>query len=257
MSSLTVAFTGKTSVLRADFHPEIVLDPNEEYCCGLLDFTSYNSIPNIIEGENNRFIFKYTVNSKVKSKVNGKETIKEVSQVEQKTISLPTGAYEVGEILNYIKSQLATASINLTYEVSAARSKVKLLFNTNIDCIDDSLLSVIGFKSIKPRKFESKTEYWSDDIVKITNIDVIRIECDIVSGSYINGKHCRTIHQFSHCKVSPGYKYIEVPQHIIYLPIRKKQLQSIQISVVDQNGKLIDFRGEQISCRIHIKKVND
>lgn len=144
----------------------------------------------------------------------------------------------------------------MTYEISAATSKVKI-----IEWKGGTVLNVIGFQndSKSQRKFESKKKYLSDHITKITNIDVIRVECDIVSGSYVNGKLCHTIHQFSHCKVSPGYKFIEVPQHIIYLPLKEKekQLRTIQISVVDQDGHLIDFRGEQISCRIHIKKVGD
>lgn len=258
MTSLTVAFTGTSSVLRANFFPEITLDPNGDYYCGLLDFTSYNSIPNIIEGQNNQFKFKYNISEKVKSKVDGKDLIKDVTKEKEKTISLLTGAYEAADILSFIKAQLATSKINLTYDINAATSKVKLTFDTRINCIDDSVFSVLGFeKKGALRIFESKTAYWSEDIVKITNIDVIRIECDIASGAYINGRHCHTIHQFSHCKVSPGYKFIEVPHHIIYLPINVKQLRSIQISIVDQHGNLIDFRGEQISCRIHIKKVGD
>lgn len=257
MASLTVSFTGTSSVLRSDFHPAIILDPKSEYCCGLLDFTSYNSIPNITEGQNNKFQFKYTVYDKVNSKdINGNDIIKEVSREKEKTILLSTGSYEVADILHYIKSQLAAINITLTYDINAATSKVKLIFDTPIKCIDNSVLKVIGFnKNI--RIFESKKAYWSDSIIKITNIDVIRIECDIVTNSFINGQNCHTIHQFSHCKVSPGYKFVEVPQHIIYLPVKHKHLQSIQISIVDQNGNLIDFRGEQISCRIHIKKVNE
>lgn len=239
MTSLTVAFTGTSSVLRADFFPEITLDENAHYCCALLDFTSYNSIPNITSGLNNAFKFRQ----------NGKE----------RSIFLSTGAYEVEDILKYLKKELASISINLAYEISVATSKVRLTFDTQIEWIGGaSVLNVIGFHkgANVTRIFKANHGEWSDDIVKITNIDVIRIECDIISGSYINGKHCHTIHQFSNCKVSPGYKFIEVPQHIIYLPLKERQnLRTIQISVVDQHGNLIDFRGEQISCRIHIKKI--
>lgn len=253
MTSFTVAFTGTTSVLQANFLPEITLDPNSKYCCGLLDFTTYNSIPNIIAGKNNEFKFKYKVEEK--KTVSGKTTT--ILVPKEKTISLPAGSYEVEDILKYLKSQLATVHINLTYDINVAASIVQITFNTQIEWIGGSVLNVLGFQKESSPKFEKSAGYWSNKIVKITQVDAIRIECDIVSGSYINGKHCHTIHQFSHCKVPPGYKFIEVPQHIIYLPIKEKQLCSIQISIVDQNGHLIDFRGEQISCRIHIKRVND
>lgn len=247
MSSLTVAFTGKSSVLHADFFPHITLDPDSG-CCGLLDFTSYNSIPNITRGKNSEFIYQKdaaaaAINASVKNKI----------------ISLPTGAYEVEDILKYLKIELSLEKINLWYEINVAASKVRIQFSNNIEWIGGSVLNVLGFnkEAGSSLTFKKNDVYWSDAIVKITDIDVIRIDCDIVSGSYINGKPGHTIHQFSHCKVSPGHKFIEVPKHIVYLPINEKQLQTIQISIVDQDGRPIDFRGEQISCRIHIKKADD
>lgn len=254
MTSFTVALTGKSSVLRSDFFPEIVLDPNANYCCALLDFSTYNSIPNIIEGENNEFKCKYKVKEN-KTDKNGK--ISSVDVIREKTVSLPTSAYEIEDILKYLKSELNTALISLTYEISEATSTVQISFDPEIEWTGGTVLNVIGFQnSVNSRTFKRKWKYRSDHIAKITNIDVIRIECDIASGSYINGKPCHTIYQFSHCKVSPGYKFIEVPKHIIYFPVNEKQLRFIQISIVDQDGNLIDFRGEQISCRIHIKKVD-
>lgn len=256
MSSLTVTFTGTSSVLRADFLPEIVLDSDSSYYCGLLDFTSYNSIPNITEGINNEFHFEYEVTEKKKDPISKKEVINHVTK--KRTISFHTGSYEVEDILDYLKIKLAAEKIILTYDLSVATSKVQITFNSQVTWTGGSVLNVIGFrKEDTPHLFKKNVGYWSTSIVRITDIDLIRIECDIVSESYINGKHSHTIHQFSHCKVKPGYKFIEVPQHIVYLPIKQKRLASIQISVVDQNGTPINFRGEQISCRIHIKKVTD
>lgn len=255
MTSFTVSFTGTTSVLRANFFPEILLDPNAAYCCALLDFTSYNSIPNIIESQNNEFTCKYNL-KETKKDAKGKNHTVDVPK--EKTVALMTGMYEVEDILKYLKSELAAAKVSLIYEINEASSTTQIAFDPKIEWIGGTLLNVIGFQnsSTQDRTFQSKTNYRSDHIAKITPIDVIRIECDIASGSYINGKHCHTIHQFSHCKVKPGYKFIEVPQHIVYFPMNEGRLQSIQISVVDQDGNLIDFRGEQISCRIHIKRID-
>lgn len=253
MTSFTVAFSGHTSTLYADFFPEIILDSYSKYCCGLLDFTSYNSIPNISDKkQNNTFHLK----KKIESSNNG--AVETTSEVDE-TITFPTGAYEIKDIVKYLKEQLASHNVNLEYEISVATSRVQIIFDVDIEWISGSVLNIIGFQQQQeqqlPHIFKAKTSYWSTDIVKITDIDIIRIECDIVSGSYINGKECHTIHQFSHCKTAPGFKFIEIPQHIIYLPMEKKQLRNIQIRVVDQNNNLIDFRGEQISCRIHIKKI--
>lgn len=253
MDSLTVAFTGRTSVLLADFFPEIVLDSNFNYCCALLDFTSYNSIPNIIEGKNNELKYRYKV--KETKKVKGKNVTSVVSK--DSAVALPTGLYEIEDILKYLKTSLIENKISLSYEIIGATTTVQISFESDIEWMGGTVLNVIGFQNnSSPKVFTSKKKYKNDNIAKITDIDVIRINCDIAAGSYINGVLCHTIHQFSHCKVAPGYKFIEVPKHIIYFPIKEKQLRSIQISIADQDGNLIDFRGEQISCRIHIKKVD-
>lgn len=99
--------------------------------------------------------------------------------------------------------------------------------------------------------------YNSNDIVKIKNLDLVRIECDIIFGSYINGKRSHTIHQFasssSHVKVNNNKTFVEIPKHITYLPVKTKNLRSIQISIVDHNGKLVNIGGN-IDCRINIKR---
>lgn len=237
-----MSFIGNTSVLQADFFPEITLDPNANYCCALLDFSSYNSIPNIINGENSDFVFKVGTVAR------------------EHTISLPTSMYEIEDILKYLKLELRRISVSLQYEINQASATVQIQFNADITWTGGTLLNVIGFKFKEGETtHQFKKNYFcnSTHIAKITNIDLIRIECDIIHDAYINGKSCHTIHQFSHCKVPPGYKFIEVPQHIVYLPIKERELRTIQISIVDQDGKLIDFRGEQISCRIHIKKADN
>lgn len=92
----------------------------------------------------------------------------------------------------------------------------------------------------------------SADILKIS---VIRVESNIITGSYINNRPSHTIHQFSP-RVPPGYKIVEVPQNVIYFPNTVKNVHTLNISVIDQENNLINFRGETITIRLHIKKVN-
>lgn len=249
MSSFTVTFSGNSSVLRADFNPEITLDPNSNYYCALLDFTAYNSIPNIIKGDVNQLRIKYKT-----VKIDGrKKTI--YSEPMERSITLPTGSYEVENILEQLKIEFNEIGIKFAYEINVITLKVRIAFDVRVDWIGGPILKMLGFTQTN---FQENVSYESESIIRITEIDIIRIECDIASSSYINGRQCHTIHQFSHCKVKPGYKFIEVPQHLIYLPIRERhQLRTIEIRIVDQKGDLINFQNEQISCRIHIKKVLD
>lgn len=56
MASLTLSLTGDSSELSANYFPHIELDRNAEYVCGLTDFQTFNSIPNI-NLSNNRLYF--------------------------------------------------------------------------------------------------------------------------------------------------------------------------------------------------------
>lgn len=47
--------------------------------------------------------------------------------------------------------------------------------------------------------------------VQINKENAIRIDCNIVSGSYTNGKPYHIIHDFFPT-VAPGYKIVEYPQ---------------------------------------------
>lgn len=251
MGSFTVNLFGTSSTLRSDFFPEITLDPDAQYSCGLLEFSSYNTIPNIVQGKNSDFTFKYRNTSESENGV-----------IEEKTVSLPTGVYEIEDIVSYLRGVLQSYEISLSHQVNLPTSQIALRFEPEIEWTGGSLLNILGFYigsadtfGIQTTyKFQSERWHWSDHSVKIANVNIIRIECDLVSSSYINGKNSHTLYQFSYGKTEPGHKFIEVPQHVIYLPITERQLRSIQISVLDQHGELIDFRNEEISCCIHIKK---
>lgn len=89
---------------------------------------------------------------------------------------------------------------------------------------------------------------------KIDILGVIRINCDIISGSYINGVREHTIHQFAAgASLEKGQKFVEVPKHLNYFPVKTNNLRSIQISIVDHEGKLITYEGD-INIRINIKR---
>lgn len=88
--------------------------------------------------------------------------------------------------------------------------------------------------------------------------NVLHIECDIISGSYINGQRSHTIHQFatstSHVK---GQIFVEIPEHLNYFPVKIKNLRSIQISILDINGAPLKIEKSDIVCRINIKRDNN
>ena len=86
------------------------------------------------------------------------------------------------------------------------------------------------------------------------SINSLRVTSDIIGGSYINGGKSNIIYSFFP-SVGPGYKIIETPVNLVYLPIIPNQISSVRNKLVDQNGDLVDLQGETLSIRFHIREM--
>lgn len=233
MESTTITLTGKSSNLSATIFPELHLDPAYNYSCALLDFATYNSIPNIIENRNNSL------------------TITLENSTEHVKLCLDQGAYEIQDMIDCLMEKAKKFGVKL--EIILNKNTYKVSFksqNATIMLSNDSILPIFGFHQ---GAYPCNVWHTSETIVNITNITVIRIECDIIRGTYINSQPTHTIHQFSPI-VAPGFKIVEAPKNIIYLPLAVNSIQSVHISLVDQDGTPIDLQGETVTCRIHIKR---
>lgn len=232
MSSITITLTGNSSSLSANFYPEIVLDERFDYSCSLLDFHTYNSIPNVHEC-NNKFVYSYN------------NILTE--------IEIPIGSYEVEDLIKYINHYFKLEGIE--FELRSNKNT----FKCHIKCVEgmtilfsrpNSIGSLLGFEVFD---LTGSRFYYAKKPVNIQNLNTVRIDCDLTTGSFLNGDSTHTIYEFSP-SVSPGYKINEQPSNLIYLPVVRRRINTVNVRIVDQNGKLVDFRGENITCRIHIKK---
>lgn len=296
MSSLTLTLSGNSSSLVANYFPPIELDHNSNYVCCLVDFQTYNTIPNVTV-MNNKFHVKkiasklllqgkYTIESlqyaitkllktekdwTEESIYNGVFTVwdrmvdipgvKKFRQLEKDweyhyyvhTVhEIPTGSYELDDIIQILKKKLPR--ILITIDKNTTKCTID---NTTDDLFidfteDDTIRNILGFKNkvIKP-----KEKSIGDRTVNITDLNAIRIDCSLATGSYMNGKSSRNIHEF-YPDVKVGYKIVEVPKNLIYVPVVGHTIHTLRLNITDQEGNLIDFRGETITCRIHIKKDN-
>ena len=91
-------------------------------------------------------------------------------------------------------------------------------------------------------------------MVNTLTINSIFVTIDIISGSYVNGFTQPTIYSFFP-NISRGYKIIENPHHLLYLPITADIIHSIIIWLTDQNGNELNLRGENLSMRYHLRDL--
>lgn len=229
--STTVTISGNQSTLSADFNPPIYLDDDKEYVLGLADIETFMTIPNIEEGCNKFY----------------------VGDIE---ITIPVGSYEISDIEAFIKvellEQFPRENIFLVIEGNSNTLKCTIKCTHSIDFThDDSIGTLLGFdKKIIP----ANKRTISDHVTAILKVNAICIDCNIVTGSFHNGKPVHIIHQFFP-SVSPGYKIVESPLPILYFPVSVKTINNITVNVLDQDFRLINFRGETITVRLHIKTL--
>jgi len=138
--------------------------------------------------------------------------------------------------------------LSITPNENTLRCYIKSLLNIDFTPLD-SIGKLLGFNQ---RILTPNEIHTSDAPVKIIKINSLRIECNITEGVYLNNQKVHTIHQFFPSAV-PGFKIIEVPTQVIYLPISVKSIDYLQLRIVDQDGQLVNFRGKEITIRLHIK----
>lgn len=225
--TFTLTVSGTSSVLEAQYFPPIELSPYKNYALGLVELLTFNSIPNIDVGNNKIHI--------------GEEVI-----------TVPTGSYEIEDIESYVKQALVDRKIDIDIKPNNNTLRSEIRCNRDINFTpEDSIGRLLGFTQ---RILTANKSYESDLPVAILKVNALRVECNLTTGAYINERKVHTIHEFFPF-VPPGYKIIEVPSHVIYLPISSRIIDHIQLRIVDQDGDLVNFRGEVITIRLHIKSL--
>jgi hypothetical protein len=220
--------TGTESRISTDFYPPIDLNETDEYSLALINFECFNSIPNI-DKTNNKFYY----------------------DEDDKVIEIPEGSYELEDINRYLRTVLHREKIFLKIKANNNTLKCGIVCEKSINFIPkDSIGRLLGFSE---RKLKPNVPNTSDFGVSILKVNSISIDCNIVSSSYRNQRAVHILHNFFPL-VAPGYKIVENPKNVIYLPINTRQIHNITIKIVDQDGDLINFRGEVITITLHLKK---
>lgn len=224
----TISLTAKSSKLSCDIFPPLEVDKNTQLC--FLSLQTNNSIPNIENGSNT---------------IGFLDTDNQV-----KTITIPTGSYELQSIESVIQSLLPEWVTSFLVKANANTLKCSIKCSHAIDFSGaNSIAKLLGFEN---KVYAADTLHESCDVVNIMKVNCIKIDCNLVSGSFNNGICSQTIHEFFPA-VPPGYKIIEVPKHLVFYSLHSTSINKVNISLKDQTGRLINLRGEPITVRLQIK----
>src|SRR6267154_1556845 len=214
--------------------------PDYDYEIALVNLETWNSFANVTEKNN---LFRYSTDSGITWKL----------------LTIDTGSYEIESLNDEIQKLMQMNgdwdSTNNTFYITTAANTSTLKSNIYISeagyqvdfIIDNSIRSILGFNPM----ILSQGFHKSDNIVNIIDFNSIFVNCDCINGSYVNGMSSPVIYSFGP-KVSPGYRIVESPVNLVYLPVNRKTISEFSVWITDQEGRPIDFRGENITCRFHI-----
>ena len=141
--------------------------------------------------------------------------------------------------------------INISADSNTLKSVLILEKDYQVDFNhQNSISQVLGFTGAK--YIEGFHE--SENVVNILRINSILVNIDIISGSYVNGTTKSTIYSFFP-KVSPGYKIIESPVNLVYLPLTLDIIDRLTVSLTDQDNNPLNLRNEKLTIRFHIQEA--
>lgn len=236
-----LAFTSTASEMIQQYHPPIELDVNGSYGIALYSLNTYNTIPNIQKGKNDTLVLAEDETGNVTK------------------LTLVEGSYELEQIHTELQRQAKELAKVKDFEIVADyithRVKMRCLSDNTVNIYfpreTTSLGKLLGFS----QEYYYGNKWHNSDIpVSISNVNEINVECSLVDGSYRNGEKCHTLYSF-YPDVAPGYKIIERPTQLVYLPIGKRdQITYIAIRLVNQRGELVNFCGEEITIQLDLKK---
>ena len=221
-SSMQIVVSNNKTQFTTRFNPPIQLDKNKRYEIALVNLETYYSFPNI-DATNN--YFKYSPDA----------------GTTWSEIYIPEGSYDIRDMNDLIQSRMRQNghydSINEDYYImisantNTLRSILMLENNYQVDFSQpNSISSVLGFNNnIYTQEFQE-----SENVVNILDINSLLVNLDIISGSYVNGATLNTIYSFFP-NVSPGYKIIETPRNLVYLPVTLDTIHSLETTLTDQD----------------------
>ena len=234
--SFLLTLSGKGSKIEKTFEPEISISAGCHYEIAFTSLESYYSIPNI-----------NTTNNTFQISKAGQDWI---------TITLPTGCYGLIDLNTEIKKQLKDIKMTKAVEFKANYNTFKCVMiiqgGYGVHFATKSLRTVLGFE-VKTYKAKGIVKrFIPEHKVQIMTVNSILVHCDLVAGSYLNGRRAPIVHSFFPL-ANPGDKMVEKPVEYIYLPIPSDVIRHMSVWLTDQEQNILNLEEETVTIKFHLR----
>ena len=170
--SFLITLTGKGSRLEKTFEPEISVTPGCHYEIAFTSLETYFSIPNIDHSNNTLQIGR--------------------TGEARKTLTLDIGCYGLMNLNAEIGRQLKEMRMAKAVEFKANYNTFKCVMiiqaGYSVNFTEKSLRTVLGFNAKSYKAMTVRKRFQSEHTVQILTVNSILVHCDLVGGSYLNGK---------------------------------------------------------------------
>lgn len=236
---------GRSEDFTTSFNPPLLLKTNSNYKVSLISATMWHSWRNITSSNNK---FKYH---------NG---------TTWKTLNIPEGAYNIIDIDATIKRMMKTNGdiddsdinnpnyyINIEANYNTLHSRIELSNGYKVDfTIPNTFRDILGFDS---QIVHNNGHNDSERVVKITDVETLQINCDLITDSYVNGTTSSVIYAFSP-SVPPGYLInLHPSQKLEFTISRRGLINSIRFYITNQSGKIVNMNNERVTYFLHLSEI--
>ena len=85
------------------------------------------------------------------------------------------------------------------------------------------------------------------------SLNAILVHCNIIHSLYIRDTQAPVAYNFFP-DAAPGQKILEAPRNLIYHPETVDVISTLSVLLTDQQGKLLDLRGEELPIHFHLRE---
>ena len=200
----TLTLNGNSSELSCDIFPPLEVKNTAQLC--LLSLQTNNSIPNIEPGCNS-IAFRDMINN-------------------NDIVILPTGSYELAELESAIQKMMPDYVSWFELKANSTTLKCSISCSHEIDfSIKDSIAPLLGFRNVV---YTTNATHESENTVNIMKINCIKVECNLITGSFCDGAPSQAIHEL-YPTVAAGYKIVEVPRHPVFYGLNTTYISKVKL----------------------------